>query len=441
MSKSSKFYTVEYGDTLSEIAQRHKTTIEQLQKINAIKNANHIEVGQIIALSPKSVCKVSIQILDRDLNPIDAAKISIEYSGKKKVFTSSPKGQIPVIMTKTPEDRIKIFIERVDGTWKHITDVVSGWGNKIVTLVSPKIKIKGKTMPHPRDSEGKPIRDKKTPSKNPETTKTQKKPQWSYGDAKGPKSKQTKDKKGLPNHEVSNEPRTIITPEDGLVPWMKYALAEAKRFKGASERDIEKSINYHKEIKAGLPNMHEDNYAWCAAFANWCLMKAKYPIANPKNLGLNDRRTFADGFRQLHKKGEGTVKNPLFVQIPDPVYGAIAVITLPKGVRPERPGKHVGFVYGRSSKTHICVIGGNQSDTICFTDYCEIEIIKTKLVTKKTGQKSKVKIRSDHLEFYLPAAYYSIYKINPKYLPNISSGTANKSLGIIINKNKNGKYL
>jgi uncharacterized protein (TIGR02594 family) len=432
MSNSKMFYTVEYGDTLNEIAQRHGTSTEQLQKINGIKNVNHIEVGQIIALSPRAVCKVSVQILDRDLHPIVNAKVSMEYSGKKKELSSDHNGRLPAILTKTPEDRVKIFIARVDGSWKHITDVVSGWGNKIVTLVSPKIRVDGKTMPHPKDASGKPIRDKGTvkPPVKSKINKTKEKPEWSYGDGKGPKSKQTKDSKGLPIQEVSNKPRTIVTPEDGLVPWMKYALAEAKRFKGADERVIEKSINYHKENKAGLPNMHEDRYAWCASFANWCIRKAGYPIVNPRELGLEDRKTFADGFRQVHK-GKRLVSNPLFVQIPEPVYGAIAVVTLPKGVRPERPGKHVGFVYGRSSKNKICVLGGNQGNTIKFSDYIEKEITQTvNKIDKKTKQKKSVQKKSNHLEFYLPTAYYPIYAKSSKTLSQVNTFNINNSYNI-----------
>jgi len=54
---SSKTYTVKSGDTLSEIAQNHGTTVKQLQNANDIKNANLIRVGQKLTIpsgtSPK----------------------------------------------------------------------------------------------------------------------------------------------------------------------------------------------------------------------------------------------------------------------------------------------------------------------------------------------------------------------------------------------------
>lgn len=43
---AKQYYTVKRGDTLSEIAQKHKTSTSSLQKLNSIKDANRINVGQ-----------------------------------------------------------------------------------------------------------------------------------------------------------------------------------------------------------------------------------------------------------------------------------------------------------------------------------------------------------------------------------------------------------
>lgn len=49
-SKAAKTYTVKSGDTLTKIASQNNTTVAALVKINNIKNANLISVGQIIKL-------------------------------------------------------------------------------------------------------------------------------------------------------------------------------------------------------------------------------------------------------------------------------------------------------------------------------------------------------------------------------------------------------
>ncbi|PWA06994.1 glycoside hydrolase [Pueribacillus theae] len=54
-------YTVKSGDTLSAIAARHKTTVSELVRINDIKNPNLIQVGQKIKLPGSAPTKASAQ--------------------------------------------------------------------------------------------------------------------------------------------------------------------------------------------------------------------------------------------------------------------------------------------------------------------------------------------------------------------------------------------
>lgn len=46
----AKTYTVVRGDTLSKIAAKYKTSVAELCKLNGIKNANLINIGQVIKL-------------------------------------------------------------------------------------------------------------------------------------------------------------------------------------------------------------------------------------------------------------------------------------------------------------------------------------------------------------------------------------------------------
>ncbi len=50
-SKSDNIYIVKKGDTLTKIAKMYNTTVSSLTKLNSIKNANLIYVGQIIKLT------------------------------------------------------------------------------------------------------------------------------------------------------------------------------------------------------------------------------------------------------------------------------------------------------------------------------------------------------------------------------------------------------
>ena len=48
-----KYYEVKSGDSLHEIAKKHGTTVEELVKLNNIKDKNHIYTGQKLLLPGK----------------------------------------------------------------------------------------------------------------------------------------------------------------------------------------------------------------------------------------------------------------------------------------------------------------------------------------------------------------------------------------------------
>ena len=50
-------YTVQRGDTLSAIARKYNTTVSQLVTLNGLKNANAIRVGQKLLLSKPTATK------------------------------------------------------------------------------------------------------------------------------------------------------------------------------------------------------------------------------------------------------------------------------------------------------------------------------------------------------------------------------------------------
>lgn len=56
---ANKTYTVKSGDNLSTIAAKNGTTVAVLQSLNGIKNANLINIGQVIKLPSASAAKAS----------------------------------------------------------------------------------------------------------------------------------------------------------------------------------------------------------------------------------------------------------------------------------------------------------------------------------------------------------------------------------------------
>ena len=162
----------------------------------------------------------------------------------------------------------------------------------------------------------------------------------------------------------------LINPTLGRAPWMPIAIAEAKLRAGEVETTLQNKINYHAEIGDGLKSLEGRNNAWCAAFVNWCLMRAGYPI---ENAGYPDRKSDkarAHGFyevfgpKEKSKKEALKIRNPLFLELERPIYGAIAVETTKYG-----QGIHVGFIYAISKSGNPILLGGNQNQRINFSAF------------------------------------------------------------------------
>jgi uncharacterized protein (TIGR02594 family) len=161
--------------------------------------------------------------------------------------------------------------------------------------------------------------------------------------------------------EGEGKPLALLPADQRRAPWMVYAIAEAKRLKGMTEDQIEASgTNYHKALKDGVSTMVGDLNAWCAAFANWCLCQAGYPIDTKGGWAARARGVYSHDTRD--EKGQ-PIQNPLFIQIQNPIYGCLALVTKIKNDL----GKHIGFVYAQEDEKTLIILGGNQSNRINFT--------------------------------------------------------------------------
>lgn len=244
---TTQFYTVKKGDTLSRIAKHHHTTTSELGKLNGLRDVNKLEVGQRLALTREAVCKVEFQFLDRDHNPLKRAKVRLEYCGKLKETTTGDNGRVSPVITDTPSDTVKVWIERAEGGWKEITQITSDWGNKLVTLVSPKIKIQASTRAHPQQTNGKPVKEqlapantKKARAKNefPLESKASGKIQSTFGDEKGIKTEEGKSAQGLPLLRVTNDQPHF----EFLEEFNGETLTDADFDWGARELGVEEAI-------------------------------------------------------------------------------------------------------------------------------------------------------------------------------------------------------
>lgn len=160
----------------------------------------------------------------------------------------------------------------------------------------------------------------------------------------------------------------IAPPSPGRIPpkedfaWMRIALAEAalplaKRSEVAGLAANPRIIEY---FRIGTPGFDPwpgggDETDWCAAFVNYCLVRAGF------------RGTGHPGARSFSWKSFG-------VAVDAPLRGAVAVLrkksaarTIKDSVWISGPG-HVGFVHSWTSAA-VVLLGGNQRDAVNLSTY------------------------------------------------------------------------
>ena len=70
----------------------------------------------------------------------------------------------------------------------------------------------------------------------------------------------------LPDGSSLSMPVQAVAIASSRAPWMTFAEAQAREFKGAKEAQIQQTRNFHKEVGTGQDSLVGTAHAWCAAF-------------------------------------------------------------------------------------------------------------------------------------------------------------------------------
>lgn len=117
-------------------------------------------------------------------------------------------------------------------------------------------------------------------------------------------------------------------------------------------------LKYFKEI--GHKWVKDDETAWCAAFVNWCLLKAGKP-----HTGSLAARSFLE-------YGQSTTK---------PALGDVVVLWR---IAPVGAFGHVGF-FIKSTKDYIYILGGNQAGQVNIQTYPKTQLLEYRKIPEVTG--------------------------------------------------------
>ncbi len=238
--------------------------------------------------------------------------------------------------------------------------------------------------------------------------------------------------------EGSGKPLAVLAVDANRAPWMRFAIAEAKHFKGMKEDKLQDERNYHKILGTGRKTLVGSSNAWCAAFVSWCLLQDRRAIGAPnapelkfKNVDASKGR--ANSFAMVHGPnsdpgGDPDTINPNFTEISQPIFGAIAM------VHEGGPGHHVGFVYAKHGLDHLVVLGGNQKDQINFSELTT-KFVPGKRKKNENGKWVIERAPTPGLRYFVPASYTQ-YKddIAKNDLTEESADALNRAFGIEVDK-------
>lgn len=308
-----------------------------------------------------------LSIQDFARSPIADTKVRLTISEKTSEATTSKKGEIGV---RVPADPTELTIEIWDSVLKEWTKsdkpiLLSNKTPQQYTVTFPHFTATATTEPHPLPS-------KETVS-NPGLAAAPNSYQVKKDDtlgAIGKKFGMSYQRIAEANHISSPYKiflgQTLIIPQKGTQapiktkpastekvanigkssnrttdlastlqhPWL--TIAEHERILGIRRNGGALSNAHIEEYSTAVSKKSLGNqYAYCAAFASWCLVRAGFP-------GIKD--ALASSFKNW---GRATKENK-------PAIGAAAVIRFPPG------GYHVTFVIGKTENGRILTLGGNQ---------------------------------------------------------------------------------
>lgn len=144
-------------------------------------------------MSNKGNCSLQVLFLDADRNPIGKISYKLCANGAIVSAETGLDGLTKKLTRLSPGDEVQIAVERTDKSIKTVTRVIAEVGNKLVTLISPRIKVVGPTLPHATPVSGQMLNRKEA---TPPIYDPQKKKAPTGKTGFGTKVEQTKNSQG-----------------------------------------------------------------------------------------------------------------------------------------------------------------------------------------------------------------------------------------------------
>lgn len=143
-------YRVQLGDSLSAIAKRAGKSVADLMRFNGLIDSDRLQIGQTLYLSEASAFGASVLFLDALRHPIEKLPYKLIADGRTVQGKTGATGMIPRQTTSNAQSGIEVMIRDAQGQWRSLVETASGYGHKLITLVSGALVFPGQTEPHPK---------------------------------------------------------------------------------------------------------------------------------------------------------------------------------------------------------------------------------------------------------------------------------------------------
>ena len=222
-------YIVMAGDTLSKIASRYKTSIDDIAQHNDIKDVSKIFPGQRLTLYGVNISSPSIYIV----SPGDTL---VKIAEKNEVSVDE------IVQQNNISDPNKIYPGQSISINKGNSAIVEHSEKSVANRVTSR--------------------------------------QFNQNSQK--KNEVNTNKKTLESVRGKNSgnPIALLPHDQREAPWMAVAFEEGEtRWKWGRVKEGDGGINYHKRTGVNMLSMVGNSNPWCASFINYCLKEAGYSIS------------------------------------------------------------------------------------------------------------------------------------------------------------------
>lgn len=150
-------YLVTKGDTVASVAKRAGLTAEELRRLNHLASKDTIATGQTLYLSERTSFGFTTLFLDALRHPIENLPYQLRFDDKVVTGKTAANGMVPRKITKNASSAIEVWVQNPEGQWQQLISTTSGYGHKLITLVSGSVVVAGKTEPQPAGVPTQPV--------------------------------------------------------------------------------------------------------------------------------------------------------------------------------------------------------------------------------------------------------------------------------------------